>query len=168
MNLKNKNMFYSFSEELNMLYIGALGISDENEHLQIFRQVQPILQEAIITISDIIKQRMEATEEEQENSNWTRRFDAYMTISTQFHLYVYTRYWQFNGNGPSVPQNLTESYKNIFTFPDTSPYWNLSSIYEDHNMFKNLTQDFINTLDTQVRQFIFVYCYEHGMNFGYF
>lgn len=163
-------MFYSFAEELNLFYLQAFGIDATPE---LYLEVKEDLMDSISKIRDSIIKGLRTLECKDHPTNWDFRHKTYEIICNHFFSYNYTRYWNFNGNGAAMPVILSRLSKEIFCSENAGK---LSEVYymymENHpeltEKFKDKSKEFIETMDVQARQYIFVYCYEHGVNFGYY
>jgi hypothetical protein len=183
-------MLYSFAQELTLFYLRALGLDNIDQDNDL---IQEVVEECNIShaISDIAHAILQKIREDEKNftehaENWRTRIGAYNQIAFYFFEYIYTRYWNFNGNGESVPPRLSENYKVIFQSENAlsntegesvvpvQRLWSIANVMSQSsnervlNAFKNKSVEFTKTLDIQTRQYIFVYCYEHGINFDYF
>ena len=93
-----------------------------------------------------------------------RRRNIYNSICNYFFKYAYCRYWEFKlelsdpPTSKNIDADLFDSNLNLSHV--------LISIFPEH--FEVVDIDFLAHLDIQVRQWIYVHCYEHGLNFHFF
>jgi hypothetical protein len=169
-------MLYTFPEELVLFYLKALDLNlDENMALIQGIVEECLLKNVITSIAGSIMKRIESNEKniQPHRENWRLRFEAYSAISRNFLEYMYTRHWNFNGNARGMPEDLDNNYKALFLLP-IEGHWNISEALahaeneQVQNALKNRSINFVKNLDLQARQYIFVYCYEHGINFAYY
>lgn len=175
-------MFFTFQDELILHYFRALGCDTEEIEMNFYKELRHVVTKTIEDVSSVIQSRLKIIDTPHQHAlNYARRHEIYSTIASYFFEYVYVRCWIFDGHALGTPNTLMPAYSDIFTInPDVKEdsqdeiYWSISNVLKKHsnffiiNLLNTFSDEFLKTIDIQVRQFIFVYCYEHGINLGYF
>jgi hypothetical protein len=177
---------FTLAYELTLFYLRALGYhEDEREDTIKDILASCDIEPQIDFIANTINQKIHNEEELDHPENWATRYSAYKIISDHFFEYIYCRYWNFKKDGASVPEDLSEFFKEIFNSSDilrveddedereymslnVSDILRQSSIPQICDLIELQTSKELETLDIQARQYIFVYVYEHGINIGYY
>lgn len=166
------NDMYTFAYELTLYYLRALGLQEDENECKIQNVVNECdIEGRIEEIARSMESKIRKQDGEDHSENWRRRREAYNSICDHFFEFVYARSWTFDIEGDRVPDDLSEFFRDLFTGSKGEAY-NISEAFQTSHdpdilqLFEDIHPGDIKTLDIQARQYIFVYCYEHGINIG--
>jgi hypothetical protein len=132
-------------EEGDALYLAQENVSSVNEFLD----------DAISFIGETLLETDTCIGEDHK-----RRFELYSLISQHFFQYGYARFWVFKSPQETFPKSVDQSlFETGVNFSDC-----LAKIIDT----TKLDTEFLRHLDIQVRQWIYVYCFENGHNFNFY
>ena len=161
-------MSKSFAITITYSYLCELGI-DADTALELAERDTSPINKFLETACDTLFKRLELTNSKDENDvlnhkkNWKYRHDLYKNICDYFFGYGYSRHWVYKPMYES-PFALNIN-NNIF---DGTPRLSecLTSIFP--SSLHGFDSDFLNHLDTQAMQCLYVYCFENGLNLGFY
>jgi hypothetical protein len=128
----------------------ALSIAQENLPAinKFLEHATTIIRDGLITSNDI-------------HLDHKRRFDLYKLISDHFFHYAYVRCWEFKPNEKTFPVGIDRSI-----FETGADFSECAVKFFWHD--EQFDPEFLRHLDIQARQWIYVYCFENGINFGFY
>jgi hypothetical protein len=178
---------YTFAYELTLYYLHALGLREDEDEYKIQNVVNECdIEDKIGTIAHSMESKIRKQDGEDHSENWRARREAYTSICDHFFEFVYGRSWTFDIEGDRVPGDLSDFFSDLFTseadcgreadYGSEADYGREAdcishALKTSHDpdilqLLNNMHPGDIKTLDIQARQYIFVYCYEHGINIG--
>ena len=179
---KQTVIMYTFAYELTLYYLHALGLREDEDEYKIRNVVNECdIEDRIGAIANSMESKIRKQDGEDHSENWRARREAYTSICDHFFEFVYGRSWTFDIEGDRVPDDLPEFFRDLFTGSEADcgreADWGREADYISHalktshdpeilQLINNMHPGDIRTLDIQARQYIFVYCYEHGINIG--
>ena len=178
---KQTVIMYTFAYELTLYYLHALGLREDEDEYKIQNVVNECdIEDRISAIANSMESKIRKQDGEDHSENWRARREAYTSICDHFFEFVYGRSWTFDIEGDRVPEDLSDFFRDLFTSEADNgreaDYGREAdcishALKTSHDpdilqLINNMHPGDIRTLDIQARQYIFVYCYEHGINIG--
>ena len=138
-------------------YLCKLGLEGD-EALSIAQENIPSINKFLDNATSILRARLYSRNTHLDHN---LRHKIYNLISLHFFKYAYTRCWQFKPIEKTFPDGIDQSlFETGANFSEC--------IIKFYPEVEQQDPEFLRHLNIQMRQWLYVYCFENGLNFGFY